>query len=740
MAVFLSTAADYLTRTTDLLSTAGNRTWCVWTKQGTIPTAGGKNLAMASINLTPSTYTQYGRIVQNDTPRDQLALNIDTSVETHTASAAVDVWVYHTWVTSGTTQRYYRNGTLIGNVTQNLSHLTSTYDLLGGDSTGVGDYSLAYCRQWTTALSQTEILAELQSTTAVKTANLWMDCPLTSDTLDLTGLNHCWIVNGSVSYVASPTFPSNSTAATATAFSTLPQTITQDFGDGLFAWYSYTGHANEITAGFWAYADINVDTLTTQVYEADGTTTFLGILAINVPMQVPQSSGVTVYLKVSAGSPPSTAVTVSGVLAPTSAVPVGSVMVNDDEVGFPVAMLSASSGLPLQFAHYPSGELVEVTPATGQTLSDNIDTLQLNLIDSTLAATIAIPYPTASTLEGVSSDQAGTYYVGFQNKHVYTVDDAGVVGGTSWTLANNVRALAPSLDNTILYYASGIAGSPIYRWDLVNDMALSDLVGGVASHIVARDLLVLQDGTIVAGYQKDSATSDYSVVVYSAAGATLHTYNSFGAGNKVNRLTHAIDDPNSFWVWLYLDNAGGANAGFSRFINVKVSDGSSLTTLTVVQYEQGAYQGAATATPDRFGHSFSCPFWIQRSGDIPTPPTPIGDPVATTIRRERIFRHLSDEQQWIFYQWLQIDCEAGVGLSTGQGSDPQIILQWSDDGGHTWSNEHLLSAGKQGEYSRRAILKQPLGRSRDRVFKVAMSDPVKWALLNAYFGAEKGTS
>jgi hypothetical protein len=206
-------------------------------------------------------------------------------------------------------------------------------------------------------------------------------------------------------------------------------------------------------------------------------------------------------------------------------------------------------------------------------------------------------------------------------------------------------------------------------------------------------------------------------------------------GDTEASLFHAIDDPNSFWVRAHSVVASDT----CTFYNIKASDGSILSTVTQASYESGAYQDTASTTPTaRFGLSVSCPSFILR--EAIGPPTPVGDPVTTTIRRERIFRHLSDEQQWIFYQWLQIDAEAGVGLSEGQGSDPQIILQWSDDGGHTWSNEHLLSAGKQGEYGKRAILKQPLGRSRDRVFKVAMSDPVKWALLNAYFGAEKGTS
>lgn len=82
---------------------------------------------------------------------------------------------------------------------------------------------------------------------------------------------------------------------------------------------------------------------------------------------------------------------------------------------------------------------------------------------------------------------------------------------------------------------------------------------------------------------------------------------------------------------------------------------------------------------------------------------------------------------------LQLDCETGVGLNTGQGSDPQVMLRWSDDGGHTYSNEHWVSIGKIGEYYRRAIWRR-LGMTlklRDRVYEVSATDPVKIAILGA---------
>jgi hypothetical protein len=82
---------------------------------------------------------------------------------------------------------------------------------------------------------------------------------------------------------------------------------------------------------------------------------------------------------------------------------------------------------------------------------------------------------------------------------------------------------------------------------------------------------------------------------------------------------------------------------------------------------------------------------------------------------------------------LQLDCETGVGLNTGQGSDPQVMLRWSDDGGHTWSNEHWSPVGKIGVYQQRVFWRR-LGMTlklRDRVYEVSGTDPVKTVIMGA---------
>jgi len=109
------------------------------------------------------------------------------------------------------------------------------------------------------------------------------------------------------------------------------------------------------------------------------------------------------------------------------------------------------------------------------------------------------------------------------------------------------------------------------------------------------------------------------------------------------------------------------------------------------------------------------------------------------IRRRATTPPLQDEQKRIFYKRLQMLFEAGTGSVAGQGSDPQIALDWSNDGGHTWSSEHFLSVGKIGEFERRAI-KRRLGYARNRSFGITVTDPVKANLISSYADVRMGVN
>ena len=111
----------------------------------------------------------------------------------------------------------------------------------------------------------------------------------------------------------------------------------------------------------------------------------------------------------------------------------------------------------------------------------------------------------------------------------------------------------------------------------------------------------------------------------------------------------------------------------------------------------------------------------------------------TALPFELISRHMIAEYDRLTVDRLFVDFEAGVGLATGQGSDPQAMFQVSRDGGHTWGIEQWRSIGKIGEYKARAELRQ-LGTATDFVFKVRVSDPVKRIVVGAAMDAEKGMS
>lgn len=82
---------------------------------------------------------------------------------------------------------------------------------------------------------------------------------------------------------------------------------------------------------------------------------------------------------------------------------------------------------------------------------------------------------------------------------------------------------------------------------------------------------------------------------------------------------------------------------------------------------------------------------------------------------------------------LQIDMETGIQVPPG--TNPQVVLRWSDDGGHNWSNEYFAAAGKTGDTAIRVMFRR-LGSTRldsglDRIFELSSSDPFMTAIINA---------
>lgn len=111
-----------------------------------------------------------------------------------------------------------------------------------------------------------------------------------------------------------------------------------------------------------------------------------------------------------------------------------------------------------------------------------------------------------------------------------------------------------------------------------------------------------------------------------------------------------------------------------------------------------------------------------------------------SIIRVRRAPHFSGGLVKIRHNRFQLDMETGVGLDgEGQGTNPRAMLRWSDDGGHSWSNERWAEIGRIGAKEARVIWRR-LGSSRDRVYEVSISDPVKPVLIGAELDVEKGVA
>jgi len=91
-----------------------------------------------------------------------------------------------------------------------------------------------------------------------------------------------------------------------------------------------------------------------------------------------------------------------------------------------------------------------------------------------------------------------------------------------------------------------------------------------------------------------------------------------------------------------------------------------------------------------------------------------------TIVREVVTKHLLADFNPLTVWKLIVDCEVG---HTAEATAPQMMMQYSKDGGNTWSSELWSDMGAVGEYTKRVIWRT-LGRARDFTFRFRVSDKV----------------
>ena len=286
---------------------------------------------------------------------------------------------------------------------------------------------------------------------------------------------------------------------------------------------------------------------------------------------------------------------------------------------------------------------------------------------------------------------------------------------------NNREAWLFGADSVEVWYDAGLADFPLTRIQ----GAFSE-VGCVAAYSVAKlDNSLFWLGTdargqgIVyrtAGYNAQRVSThaiEYAIAQYAdISTAVAYTYQQEGHAFYVLSFAEAT------WVFDVATSAWHERAGFEagEFTRHRSNCQCNFGGTTIVgDYENGNIYAFDL---DVYADNGEIQKWLRSWRAIPTGQNDL----------KRTAHHA-----------LQLDCESGVGLDyldaidTTEMMKPRVMLRWSDDGGHTWSNEHWSDMGEIGQFSHRVFWRR-LGMTlklRDRVYEVSGTDPVKIAIMGA---------
>jgi hypothetical protein len=79
---------------------------------------------------------------------------------------------------------------------------------------------------------------------------------------------------------------------------------------------------------------------------------------------------------------------------------------------------------------------------------------------------------------------------------------------------------------------------------------------------------------------------------------------------------------------------------------------------------------------------------------------------------------------------IEVVLKTGVGLTTGQGSDPEMMSDYSDDSGLTWTSLPNKKIGQLGKYRTRVRWRKCGSTDSARVYRKAISDPIEVSVVD----------
>lgn len=279
---------------------------------------------------------------------------------------------------------------------------------------------------------------------------------------------------------------------------------------------------------------------------------------------------------------------------------------------------------------------------------------------------------------------------------------------------NEIGCVAPhsiaKLDNTVFWLGADARGQGIiYR-------ATGYIGQRISTHAIEWRIQNYKDMTDAVAYTYQQDGHAFYVISFPTADETWVFDVATGAWHQ-----RASYSARTVIEGGFLDTAFNNNAFYvSSFTNATNADGSFSRHRGVCQCN---FQGNIVIGDYQNGNIYTFDLDVYTDNGLPQ----------RWLRSWRALPTGQNNLRRTAQHSLQLECQTGVGTDIGSGQDPHAMLRWSDDGGHTWSNEHWVSMGKIGSSWTRAIWRR-LGMTqklRDRVYEVSGSDPVKLYITGA---------
>lgn len=306
---------------------------------------------------------------------------------------------------------------------------------------------------------------------------------------------------------------------------------------------------------------------------------------------------------------------------------------------------------------------------------------------------------------------------------------AGVMyadGYMVWQVADSEQFFISALDDALTYDAADIAsveGMPDNLVGIVNSHREEVLFGETTTEIFYNSGAALfpferqGNAFIERGcLDRDSIVKIDSTVDFVGDDRIVYTL----SGYQPQRIsTHAIEynlrDATYARAFTYTQEG-------HKFYVLECDQGTFLYDHAIGAWHKRQSHGSrywrANGAIDAYGYTL---LTDRENGNLYIPSldayTEDGDPIAVEITMPT----LEYGRERVTMYAFEATTETGPGNPAAP--DPQIMLQYSDDGGHRWSNEMWRGLGKVGEYRNRAVWRK-LGQFRTRQIKLRITDPV----------------